>query len=160
VANASAEYAEKGELSAETYAALDKVGLPKTMVDGYIAGQQAIVGQLQTAAWTPFDGQEGYEAAANWAAQNLTDAEITALDVQLTNSNPDIVAQGAKALAARFAKDGDREPTTIRGEANSGAQGGVYTSSRDMMKDMSSAKYRTSETFRQEVARKLSRSSL
>lgn len=161
VANASAEYAEKGELSADTYAALDKAGLPKEMVNEYIAGQTAIVGQLQTAAYEPFDGgQEGYEAAANWAAEKMSEDEIKALDVQLMSNNPAIVAQGAKALQARYAAEADVEPSTIRGNSNNPATGGTYASSREMMKDMNSNKYRTSEAFRLEVAQKLARSNL
>ncbi len=160
VANASAEWAEKGELSAETFAALEKVGLSKEMVNSYIAGQTAIVGNLQEAAYGPFEGATGYETAANWAAATLTEDEIKALDVQLLSNNPAIVKQGAKALAERYAKDADVEPNTIRGDSNNAAAGGSYASSREMMKDMNSALYRTSQAFRDQVALKLSRSNI
>ena len=160
VANASAEWSEKGELSEATLTALEGVGLSRDMVNDYIAGQQAIIGNLQTAAYGPFEGADGYNEAANWAANNLDDDTIKALDVQLTSTNPAIVTQGAKALQAKFAAEADIEPDTIRGNSNGSAAGGVYTSSREMMKDMSSAKYRTSAAFRQEVADKLSRSNL
>ncbi len=158
---ASAEWTEKGELSEETFVALEGAGLSRDMVKDYIAGQTAIVGNLRDAAFNVFDsGQEGYEEAANWAAENLDANEIQALDVQLTSNNPAIVAQGAKALAARFERDGDREPSTIRGNANNSAVGGVYTSSREMMKDMNSSKYKTDAAFRAQVAAKLSRSNI
>lgn len=160
VEDASAEYAEKGELSDETFASLDKAGISKEMVNAYIAGQTAIVSSLQEAAYGPFEGAEGYDAAANWAAEKFTDDEVKALDVQLLSNNPAIVAQGAKALAARYAAEADVEPNTIRGDGNTNAAGGKYLSSREMMKDMNSAKYRTSEAFRNEVAQKLARSSL
>jgi len=160
VANASAEWAEKGELSDATFAALEGVGLSKEMVNSYIAGQTAIVGNLQDAAYGPFEGKDGYETAANWAAEKLSEDEIKALDVQLLSNNPAIVKQGAKALAERYAKDADVEPNTIRGDSNNPATGGSYASSREMMKDMNSAKYRTSQAFRDEVAGKLSRSNI
>ena len=38
----STEYAEKGELTEKSYDELAKQGLPKDLVDGYIAGQKAI----------------------------------------------------------------------------------------------------------------------
>jgi len=157
---ASLEWQEKGELSEETFASLEKAGLSRDMVNEYIAGQTAIVGNLQAAAYAPFEGKDGYEEAANWAAESLDENEIKALDVQLTSSNPAIVAQGAKALLARFEQDGDHEPSTIRGNANNAAHGGVYTSSREMMKDMNSSKYKTDAKFREEVAAKLSRSNI
>ena len=160
VADATAEFAKDGKLSDETYTALDGVGLSKELVDSYIAGQTAIVGNLRGAAYAPFEGQEGYERAANWAAETLTDGEIEALDVQLLSNNPAIIKAGAEALAARYAAEADVEPNTIRGDGNTNTVGGVYKSSREMMKDMNSNKYKTSQAFRDEVAAKLSRSNL
>ena len=157
---ASAEWAEKGELSDATYTSLESKGLTRSMVDTYIEGQKAIVSNLQDAAYGPFENKEGYETAANWAAEHMDEAAIKALDVQLTSSNPAIVAQGAKALAAKYVAEADVEPNTIRGDGNTGTTGGVYASSREMMKDMNSAKYRTSQAFRDEVAAKLARSSI
>jgi hypothetical protein len=160
VADASKEWDEKGELSEATLKSLEGVGLSREMVSAYIQGQEAVIGNLQSAAYEPFEGKDGYEEAANWASQNLDENEIKALDVQLTSNNPAIVKQGAKALARRFAEEGDREPGTIRGNANSSTHGDSYKSRREMMKDMSSPRYRTDEGFRQEVKEKLRRSNL
>jgi hypothetical protein len=157
---ASAEWAEKGELTAETFTALEGVGISKEMVNDYIAGQKLIVSSLQDAAYGPFEGKEGYELAADWAASVFTDEEVKALDVQLLSNNPAIVAQGAKALAARYAAEADVEPATIRGDSNNPAAGGTYASSREMMKDMNSNEYKTSEAFRQQVGKKMLRSDL
>ena len=157
---ASAEWAEKGELSDETYKSLEGVGLSREMVNAYIDGQMAVIGNLQAAAYEPFEGQEGYDKAANWAAENLSEAEIAAIDVQLTSTNPAIVAQGAKALFDRYSKEADIEPSAIRGNANSSTDGSVYHSRAEMIKDMGSARYRTDAGFRREVAEKLRRSKL
>lgn len=158
VESASNEWAEKGELSEDTFKSLESVGISREMVTAYIDGQQAVVGQLQQAAYTPFNGQEGYDAAADWAAANLSETEIKALDVQLTSTNPEIVAEGAKALLNRYQAEADIEPGTIRGNANDTTSGGYYKSSREMMLDMGSTKYRTDSSFRQEVMEKMRRS--
>ncbi len=158
VADAQAEWTEKGELSDETFAALEGVGLSKDMVNAYIDGQKAVVSNLQEAAYSPFEGQEGYDKAANWAAENMDESEIKALDVQLTSNNPAIVAKGAEALAATYVAEADIEPDTIRGNANDTTAGGSYKSSREMMKDMSSNRYKTDAAFRKEVAGKIGRS--
>ncbi len=160
VADASAEFTEKGELSEATYTALEGAGLSKGMVDDYITGQKAIVSKLQDAAYAPFEGADGYNEAANWAATAYTEDEVKALDVQLMSNNPAIVAQGAKALQTRYAAEADLEPNTIRGNSNNPATGGVYKSSREMMKDMNTSTYRTSAAFRAEVAAKLGRSNI
>lgn len=160
VANASKEFAEKGELTDATFKSLEGVGITRDMVNDYIAGQQSIVSNLQSAAYGPFEGQKGYEEAANWAAANLSDDEIKAIDIQLTSNNPAIVKQGAIALQKAFNTNADVEPTTIRGNANSSTTGTTYKSRGEMMRDMSSSRYRTDEGFRREVAEKLRRSKL
>lgn len=160
VDSASVEFAEKGELSEDTFKKLETVGLSREMVQTYIEGQQAIISNLQEAAYSPFEGQAGYEAAANWAAENLSEDEIKALDIQLTSNNPAIVKQGAKALLKTFKENADYEPATIRGNANSSTSGAVYRSRAEMIKDMGSSRYRTDAGFRHEVAEKLRRSKL
>ncbi len=160
VADAQAEWTEKGELSDETFAALEGVGLSKEMVNNYITGQKAVVSNLQEAAYSPFEGVDGYDRAANWAAEHMDGAAIKALDVQLTSNNPAIVAKGAEALAAAYVAEADIEPNTIRGNANDTTAGGSYKSSREMMKDMNSPQYKTDSAFRALVAAKVGRSNL
>ena len=157
---ASAEWAEKGELTDETYKALEGVGISRPMVDAYINGQLAIVEKLQNAAYSPFNGKDGYEAAADWAASNLDQQQIADLDAQLTSTNPSIVAQGAAKLQQLYSEGADLEPETIRGDGNGTSAGGVYKSRAEMMRDMSSARYRTDAAFRKEVMEKLGRSRL
>lgn len=160
VADASNEWAEKGELSEGTLKNLEGVGISREMVAQYIQGQQAVISNLQSAAYGPFEGKEGYDEAANWAAQNLSEDEIKALDVQLTSNNPAIVKQGAQALAKRFAEEGDREPTTLRGGGNGGETGTVYRSRAEMIRDMRDPRYRKDAAFRKAVEDKLRRSKL
>lgn len=160
IASADAEWQEKGELSEDTFKSLESVGITREMVATYIDGQQAVVNQLQSAAYEPFQGKDGYEAAANWAAENLDESEIQAIDLQLTSSNPAIVAQGAKALLSRFKQDGNYEPPVIRGSGNSMQSGATYRSRAEMVKDMNSPRYRTDSGFRKEVEEKLRRSNL
>ncbi len=157
---ASAEFAEKGELSGDTYKALEAVGIPKSMVDSYIEGQLAVVEKLQLAAYSPFDGKDGYEAAADWAAANLESNQIAELDALLTNPNPSVVAQGAERLQKLYSEGADIEPATIRGDGNGTNVGGVYKSRAEMMRDMASGRYRTDAAFRKEVMEKLGRSKL
>ena len=64
------------------------------------------------------------------------------------------------ALAKRFKEQASVEPNAIRGNNNSSTNGSVYHSRAEMMKDMASAKYKTSAAFREEVKQKLGRSKL
>lgn len=159
VAKASAEWSEKGELSAETYSALEGVGLSKEMVDQYIEGQKAIVASLQNAAYGEFGGtKDNYEKARDWAVENLTEAELEAIDVQITSTNPAIVAQGAKALAAKYNANADLDPNvTIQGGGNAPTSGAYFKSGAEMQAAMSDPRYKKDEAFRAEVAQKIER---
>lgn len=155
---ASAEFAEKGELTDATYENLAKQGLSKEMVDAYIDGQKAVVGKLQDAAWDKFDGQDGYVKAAEWARDNLTDAEIATLDVQITSDNPAIVSEGAKALKAKYDAGADITPTNnVVGDNAQTTSGGYFKSTFEMQKAMSDPQYKLDAGFRAEVANKIAR---
>jgi len=159
VAKASAEYAQKGEMSDATYAELETVGLSRAMVDQYIAGQEAIVESIRNAAGEPFGGLEGYNKAADWAAENLSDDEIAALDVQLTSTNPAIVKQGAAALHSKYAANADITPDVTVSGTGSPNTGTSFRSSAEMQAAMSDPRYKTDSAYRDEVAGKIARSS-
>ncbi len=160
VESASAEWDEKGELSEDTLKNLEGVGISREMVQMYLDGMQAVVSNLQTAAYEPFGGVEGYESAAEWAAENLSEGEIKAIDIQLQSNNPDIVAAGAQALAKRFKEEGNFEPPPMRGSGNTGPTGTVYTHRSQMVRDMRDPRYRRDASFRKEVEEKIRRSNL
>lgn len=160
VATASAEWQEKGELTDATFESLAKVGLSRDMVNEYIAGQQAIVAVVQQSAYGVFDGQpEKYEEAAQWAATNLSDDEIAAIDVQVQSMNPAIVRAGAEALAKAYAEGRDIEPeTTLQSGGNTSGTTGGYKSGAEMRADMSNPRYKTDPAFRAEVSAKIAKS--
>lgn len=158
IESASKEFAEKGELSADMYANLEKAGMPKVMVDEYIAGQMAMVERLEGAAAEPFGSFDGYNDAANWAAENLSQEEIAALDVQLTSTNPAIVKQGAAALQSKYAANADITPdTTLTGQGNP-STGSAFKSSAEMQAAMSDPRYKVDAAYRKEVEGKIARS--
>lgn len=158
VANASAEYAEHGALSDDTFAALQSVGISREMVNEYIAGQQAIIGKLQDAAYGELGGAEEYKAAVEWAAQNLSEEEIDALNLQLTSVEAGIVRAGAKALAEKFRADQPVDPTVdIAGDGNAATSGAYYKSGAEMRADMRDPRYKSDPAFRQGVQDKIAR---
>lgn len=155
---AAAQYAETGELDAASYDALAKVGISKDLVDAHIAGVKAIENSLKSAAFTPFGGeQEAFDKAAEWAAVNLDDDAIAALDVQLTSTNPAIVAAGAKALYAQYAEANPDEGRVLRGDAGNTASGAYFKSGAEMRAAMSDSRYKSDSAYRDEVAQKIQR---
>lgn len=158
VQDASAEFAKDGKLSDETYKALEAKGLSKAMVDQYIDGQKAIISTLTSAAAEPFGSTDKFNDAADWAAENLSEDEVKALDVQLTSMNPAIVKQGAAALQEKYAANADITPdVTIQGQG-APQSGSSFKSSAEMQAAMSDPRYKTDEAYRKEVANKIARS--
>lgn len=159
IAKARDVYAEKGELTDEAYADLEKVGITRDMVDTYIAGQQAAVNEIRQAAFANTGGEEGFTKMAAWANENMTSEEIATIDKLLASADKDLVASGAKMLADRYNADADVEPTTTLGGTSNAASGESYSNRTQMMKDMNSPEYKTDENFRKSVARKIANAS-
>ena len=159
IAEAEAFYAENGELNDEQYSKLEAAGISKQMVDSYIAGQLAQVEQLTSSAYGAFEnGEADFKSAQEWARDNLSEAEIAALDAQLGSTNPAIVAEGAKALAKQFSENADITPgRQVVGGGNRTVEGEYFESSRQMKDAMASDEYRTDPAFRQKVAEKIAR---
>jgi len=88
--SASAEYAERGDLTEASYAALEKNGisreLVKTYVDGYKASQEANTNAIMNEV----GGKDNYAAMTEWASGSLTDSELATLTVWL---NPTMLTQ-------------------------------------------------------------------
>lgn len=74
----STEFQTDGALKPESYAAFEKIGLPKQYVDNYIAGMQALASQFEAKAHDAAGGKENYSKMSAWAAANLQPADLEA----------------------------------------------------------------------------------
>jgi hypothetical protein len=149
----STEFAEKGELSPESYEKLAKSGIPQDIVDSYIEGQKlrgeaqssALLSQLST-------DRNTFDAARQWAASNLSPEQL-----QVYNG---LVAKGG--LEARMAVNdlliqygkanpvSPSEPARITGQRTAATVTG-YSSIREMAADQAKPAYKTDPAFRAQV---------
>lgn len=156
----SAEYAEKGELSEDSFEKLAKVGITRDMVESYIAGQEAQATAVRNQLLEPVGGEEAYGEMISWAADNLSDAEIAAYNKVLESGDMDSVRMAVENLNTKYTANVGREPARqLNGKGGDGA-GSVYESVADLMKDMSSPEYDRNPAFRAKVEQKLARSSI
>jgi hypothetical protein len=63
----SSRYWETGKISDDDYAALEKAGYPKHLVDQFAAGQQAVVEIERQQVFNLTGGEEGYKSMIEWA---------------------------------------------------------------------------------------------
>lgn len=155
----SQEYADKGELTPESYKKLEESGIPKAIVDQYIAGQQAIATRLQTEVKSVVGGDEGFAAMAAWAAVNASPEDLAAYNKAIDSGD---VAQAKLAVAGlnqKFQEARPTEPHLITG-VNGKVTADVYESIAQMQKDMASPEYKSDPAFRRKVQEKLGRSDI
>ena len=154
---ASLEYAETGELSEDTYKALESQGLNRITVDNYIAGQQAILDQQQTAITNEIGGMAEYKKLSNWAAESLNDEELEAYNQTVESGTVAQAKFAINALYSRFQQAGS--PKIFQGES-SGTGVPPFQSRQQVTRAMSDKRYDSDPAYREEVLQRLARSNV
>lgn len=109
------EFVENGgSLSEASYKktteAFAKVGVGSDMVDTYLVGLQTKAVQSQAVAFEAAGGKEGYAAMAQWAGENLSDADLEAYNAA-TAQGPAAMRMAVESVNARFLAASGRTPT-------------------------------------------------
>ena len=157
--NLSNEYAEKGELDAKSYEALEKAGIPKDYVDQFIEGQKAIGEKQTNTVKALVGGNEAYSEMANWAADNLTDAEKTAYNTAVNSKDLETAKLAVVGLKAKFEKANGSEPSLLEGQSAPSGEAG-YKSWAEVTRAMSDDRYQKDPAYQAAVKDKLSKSEL
>ena len=152
------EYDENGELSDDAYAALDEAGFPRSVVDTWIQGQDALASQMTGEMYDIVGGQEDYNNMVSWAADTLPESEIDAFNATMTSQNPDMIRLAIQGLNARYRSEA--EPSLLQGGTGAVSSGGRFESNAELTAAMSDPRYSKDPAYRQQVADKLARSSL
>lgn len=144
-----AEFAKDGQLSEKTYTDLEKAGIPKVMVDAYIAGQQALQTQFQNKVFESVGGEANYRAMTEWAKANLPADQINAFNTAITgDANQAMLA--IQGLHAMYSKSEGAPPKGLLSGTNATHVSG-YESRAQMIADMSDPRYGKDEAFRAQV---------
>ena len=159
IAEASKEFFENdGQLSEETYNALEKAGLPRDLVDSYAAGQQALLsseeGQIKGVA------QGNYDAMAEWANENLPQEEIDAFDEVVTGGSISQAKLAVQGLYARYQNEVGAKPKLTQG-AVSGVSTMPFKSMQELARAQSDPRYKSGDkAYHEEIDRRLSVSNI
>lgn len=153
IAFATEEFENNGELSAETYEKLNKVGLNKAMVDTYIAGQQAIINQQQMEITNEIGGMQEYQKLSNWAAESLSEEELEAYNETVESGTVAQAKFAIKALYNQFQAAG--APRIVQGSVN-GVGMPPFESRHQVVQAMSDPRYDQDPAYRAEVTKRLS----
>lgn len=146
------EFATNGKLGDEAYAKLEKSGIPRELVDQFIDGQIARRDASRAAVFTEVGGEEVYGNMIQWAAENMSPAEINAYNSIVNGRDVGATKIAVAGLKAKFDAAGGTEPNLIGG--GSGDPAG-YKSVLEMKRDMADPRYEKDPAFRREVENKL-----
>lgn len=151
------EYAEKGELTEQSYESLNKMGIPKDVVDAYISGQEALAEQHNASLMSSVGGQENYNNMISWAKENLSETEINTFNNTIDNGSLEQAQLAIAGVNARYQAN-TREPELFSGQKSESNVG--YQSVAQMLADINNPKYQTDTAFRQEVEAKVRNSNV
>jgi len=153
ISSASDEYAEKGELSEDTYGELAKVGITKDMVDTYIAGQESAISTESIAIQDSIGGEESYKAMIEWASENLSEAEQNAYDEVVESGSVDAAKLAVQGLFSRFQSSG-KAPNLMQGQAQ-GSGVVPFNSVAQVREAMSDKRYSQDPAYRKQVEQRI-----
>lgn len=150
----SAEFSTEGKLKDESYAALEKIGLSRDVVDDYIRLKQGEATSVRNEVLSIAGGEENFSQMIQWAAGNYQDTET--YNKMITSGNPAQMRMAMTALKSAYVAANGQDPKLVMGNG-SPASGSTYRNDLEMVADMQKPEYRTDPAFRASVEEKVAR---
>lgn len=155
------EWQETGALSQASYDRLAKAGIPQSMVDAYIEGQQVLAQRLTDQVYGSVGGQEEYTKIIEWAKTGLTPQEIQTYNEITETGDVNKISLAVRGLKSAMEEARGKTPNLIN--ASDPGQSGnsdVFQSKSQLTAAMADPRYAKDPAYREEVIQKLSRSSI
>jgi hypothetical protein len=151
----SAEFFSEGKLKDESYAALEKAGIPKAVVDDFIRLKQGEADAVRSEVINIAGGQETFQQMIQWAATNYADA--TAYNAAMNTGDPAQMRMAMTALKSAYVSANGQDPSLVMGGGGS-VGGDAYANDLEMVADMQKPEYTKDPSFRRKVQEKVARS--
>lgn len=160
IEDARNEFAENGELSDKAFDALEKAGLPRSFVEQYIAGQQAMSVQQAATIQESIGGAGNYEAMAEWAGENLADGDLDAFNAIVEGQSVEQARVAVKGLYAQFQAAGGKGPALVQGSTSGDAGVKPFGSTAQVTEAMRDPRYASDPAYRENVEKRMAVSSI
>ena len=166
ITDASAEYAEKGEISDETLAKFSDMS-SKELVQAYVeASKNAPEQTTQVADLTDADvnnirnsvgGDQGYADVIAWSTANLGKETMDAFDSLVKMGNAKSIELAVKGMKSQYDDANGYEGRMLSGKSPR-TSGDTFRSQPELVAAMSDPRYDNDPAYRQDVIAKLERS--
>ena len=148
------EYETTGEVSDEAKQAFVDMGIPESVVDNYIANAQASQILQKNDVLDSVGGQQAFDEISNWSVLNLKQDEIDGFNAIIESGDINQIKLTLGNLKARMGSSKFVTPDVKGGHSE-----GSFESKGAMVAAMNDKRYSTDSAYRNQVQRKLARSS-
>ena len=143
------EFNQSGGLSEDAYGALEKAGIPPTLVDSWLEGQKAVSQQLQSTIHNSVGGTEAYNQMVEWASDNWGPEEIDAFNQSVDSTNMNQVMLAVRGLQAQYSL-ANNDPSLYSGDGGS-VSPNSFESLNQVTEAMKDPRYANDPAYRREV---------
>ena len=167
ITDASAEYAEKGELSEDMMSKFSEMS-SQDLVQAYME-MQANAPQAEAAEPVELSdndvnaiknsvgGEVEYDKVIDWATNNLSESQIEAYDDIISTGNTDVIQMMVDGLKAKYDSVNGSEGRMLSGKAPNNS-GDVFRSQEEVVSAIADPRYDRDPAYRNDVLEKLERS--
>ena len=154
------EFISNGSLSDESYKKLEGAGIPKTMVDSYIKGQEAIAQKFIDEVYAIAGGGEGYANMTQWAAGNVAEDELKAFNSIMASGKKELITLAVTGMVSRWKASEGSEPKLTQGRVSGPSRVQGYNSPQEMVKAMQDKRYGKDPAYTRAVEDRVARSNI
>lgn len=151
----SEEWADKGELSEDSFKELAEMGIPKEVVNRYIEGVEAVQTRQVSEVYNSVGGEDNYKAMVEWASGNLSKEEVDAYDKLVTGNDVTSVRLAAKGLWAQYVAQNGKAPKLIGGSQSVSGSVSPFRSTAEVVSAMADSRYANDPAYRRDVEKRL-----
>lgn len=151
------EFQQYGNLTEDSYEALEEAGFPRPVVETWLSGQLALADGLKNTTYAYAGGEETYNKMLEWAGDNLSENEISAFNKVIATADTNMIGLAVNGLMSKF--KANAEPTLMRGGTGA-VSSERFNSTAELTAAMSDPKYHKDPAYREKVSRMLAKSSI
>lgn len=158
--DALAEFAERGEVSDETFAKLEAAGISRKHAERVIAAEQAAANQIVESLAEQVGGREVLRDMLKWAETGLTPEEIQAYNEAINSGSLGAAKVMLRGIKAQYDAAQGTDPDLVVGETTPGEGVTPFTHPDQIVQAMADPRYEVDPEYTRKVDARLAASTI